>query len=314
MLLARMNDPYPMPVQLLSHPQLSLPLLLAHVQQQVQADLSTLLPLPIEPAARLKQAMRYSALNGGKRVRATLVYAAAYAINAQIHPSINELACAVELIHTYSLVHDDLPAMDDDALRRGKPTCHIAFDEATAILAGDALQALAFECLATCTLPADLRCHLLLELAQAAGAVGMVAGQDMDIAAENHAIDLPALEAIHRYKTGALIRASVRLGALAAGASSAQLAALDAYAAAIGLAFQVHDDILDIEGDTNELGKQQGADLARHKSTYPSLLGLAAAKAYASNLCENALQALASFDIQANTLRTLAKYIIQRKS
>jgi geranylgeranyl diphosphate synthase type II len=282
-------------------------------QQRTAMALDNLLPAVEEPASRLKQAMRYSALNGGKRVRATLVYAAAQAVSGSIPPATDELACAVELIHAYSLVHDDLPAMDDDALRRGQPTCHIAFDEATAILAGDALQTLAFECLAATDLPADKRCELVLVLARASGAAGMVAGQDMDLMAEGKHIPLPELESLHRHKTGALIRASVRLGAIATGANQQQQKALDDYAAAIGLAFQVQDDILDIEGSTEELGKQQGADLALNKSTYPSLLGLEPARQLAQALCDEAVLALAIFDEQADPLRDLAHYIIDRK-
>jgi geranylgeranyl pyrophosphate synthase len=203
--------------------------------------------------------------------------------------------------------------MDDDALRRGKPTCHIAFDEATAILAGDALQTLAFECLATAELPADLRCQLILTLARAAGHVGMVGGQAMDLAAENRAISLAELETLHRHKTGALITASVRMGAMAAGASEQQLTALDTYSAAIGLAFQVQDDILDIESSTEELGKTQGADIAHHKSTYPGLMGLSEAKKLAAQLEQDALRALDCFGDHADMLAGLARYIVQRK-
>lgn len=283
-------------------------------QQRAAAALEQTLPPAAEPASRLKQAMRYSALNGGKRVRATLVYAASQAVSGTMPGALDKLAAAVELVHAYSLVHDDLPAMDDDALRRGQATCHIAFDEATAILAGDALQTLAFECLAVADLPADTCCRLVLLLAQASGAAGMVAGQDMDLAAENRQIALAELESLHRHKTGALIRASVQLGAIAAGASAQQLAALECYAGAIGLAFQVQDDILDIEGSTEELGKQQGADLALNKSTYPGLLGLDHARALAQSLCDDAIAALAIFDSHAEPLRELARYIIARTS
>ena len=287
---------------------------LKHSQQRVTAALEKNLPSETEPAQRLKQAMRYSALNGGKRVRATLVYAAAQAVTGKIPSSTDPIACAAEFIHAYSLVHDDLPAMDNDALRRGQPTCHIAFDEATAILAGDALQTLAFECLATADVTAEQRCELLLTLARASGAAGMVAGQDMDLAAEGRQISLPELESLHRHKTGALIRASVQLGAITANATAEQKNALDNYAAAIGLAFQVQDDILDIESSTEELGKQQGADLALNKSTYPSLLGLENARQRAQDLCDEAITALILFDHQADPLRQLARYIIERKN
>lgn len=283
-------------------------------QQRTTTILEHILPPPVEPASRLKQAMRYSALNGGKRVRATLVYAASRAVSDKEPASIDRVACAVELIHAYSLVHDDLPAMDDDALRRGQPTCHIAFDEATAILAGDALQTLAFECLATSGLPAEQRCELMLTLASASGAAGMVAGQDMDLAAEGKPISLTELESLHRHKTGALIRASVQMGAIAANATHEQKIALDNYAAAIGLAFQVQDDILDIESSTEQLGKQQGADLALNKSTYPSLLGLEPARQRARNLYNEAINALAVFGPDADPLKQLAQYIIERKS
>jgi geranylgeranyl diphosphate synthase type II len=301
------------------------PAFLQHCQQRVAAALEQTLPATTEPASRLKQAMRYSALNGGKRIRATLAYAAALAVggsapdhtaNQLADPLANHLdtaACALELIHAYSLVHDDLPAMDDDNLRRGQPTCHIAFDEATAILAGDALQTLAFECLARAEISADLRCQLIVTLAQASGAAGMVAGQDMDLAAENRSISLAELESLHRHKTGALITASVRMGALLTGATAAQQEALARYAQAIGLAFQVQDDILDIESSTEALGKQQGADLVLNKSTYPSLLGIEQARQRAGDLCEEAIDALDIFDQQADALRSLARYIVKRK-
>lgn len=283
-------------------------------QQRVAAALEQTLPSPVEPAIRLKQAMRYSALNGGKRVRATLVYAAAQAVSGKIASSTDPIACAAEFIHAYSLVHDDLPAMDNDALRRGQPTCHIAFDEATAILAGDALQTLAFECLASANISPEQRCEMVLTVAHASGAAGMVAGQDMDLAAEGRQISLAELESLHRHKTGALIRASVQLGAIAANATAEQKSALDNYAAAIGLAFQVQDDILDIESSTEELGKQQGADLALDKSTYPSLLGLENARQRAQDLCDDAIAALMSFDHLADPLRQLARYIVERKN
>lgn len=289
-------------------------LFLQACQQRSASALEQILPPPTEPASRLKQAMRYSALNGGKRVRATLVYAAAQAVSGEIPASSDPIACAVELIHAYSLVHDDLPAMDDDALRRGQPTCHIAFDEATAILAGDALQTLAFECIALTELSSEKRCELILALARASGAAGMVAGQDMDLAAEGKQISLPELESLHRHKTGALIRASVQLGAIASNATTEQKIALDNYASAIGLAFQVQDDILDIESSTEQLGKQQGADLALNKSTYPSLLGLETARQRAQDLCDEAIRALTLFDGSAEPLRQLARYIVERKN
>ncbi len=263
----------------------------------------------------LRQAMHYSLLNGGKRVRPLLVYAAAEAAGNNGHADdLDAIACAIEMIHSYSLVHDDLPAMDDDALRRGQPTCHIAHGEAFAILAGDGLQSRAFELLST--LPhtdADTRIQLIRILATASGPVGMVGGQAIDLAAVDRTIDLPHLEALHQLKTGALIRAAVELGACFAGASSDQQAALDRYASAIGLCFQVQDDILDIEGDTATLGKQQGADIARNKPTYPALLGMEGAKQKAQDLHQQAIAALAPFADKAAHLRELATYIVSRK-
>ncbi len=265
--------------------------------------------------ARLFEAMRYSLLNGGKRVRPLLVYAAAAAVADDCdNHALDDIACALEYIHAYSLVHDDLPAMDDDDLRRGNPTVHRAFDEATAILAGDALQSRAFELLSQLSaLDADTRLALIATLAAAAGPRGMVGGQAIDLAAVQQQIDLPHLETMHRLKTGALIRAAVRMGALAAGASATQLAALDQYAAAIGLSFQVQDDILDITSDTATLGKQQGADLARAKPTYPALLGLTAARAKAQALHRDAVAALDVFDRRADRLRELSAYIVERQ-
>ena len=265
--------------------------------------------------ARLFDAMRYSLLNGGKRVRPLLVFAAAQAVDTDCDAAtLDRIASAVEYIHAYSLVHDDLPAMDDDDLRRGNPTCHRAFDEATAILAGDGLQSRAFELLAQLPgVAAETRLALIETLAAAAGPRGMVGGQAIDLAAVRQRIDLTHLETMHRLKTGALIRAAVRMGALAAHASAGQLEALDRYAAAIGLSFQVQDDILDITSDTGTLGKQQGADQARDKPTYPALLGLEQAQAKAQALHNEALSALSGFGAGANRLRELSAYIIERR-
>ncbi len=263
---------------------------------------------------RLFDAMCYSVLNGGKRVRPLLVYAAAHAIDDNVNAGVlDQIACAVEYIHAYSLVHDDLPAMDDDDLRRGNPTCHRQFDEATAILAGDALQTRAFELLAQLPAAAELRIQLILALTGASGPRGMVGGQAIDLAAVQKQIDLPHLETMHRLKTGALIRAAVRMGALAASADTAQLEALDRYAAAIGLSFQVQDDILDITSDTATLGKQQGADIERDKPTYPALLGLDAARQKALDLHADALAALAPFGERARYLGDLSAFIVERK-
>lgn len=283
-------------------------------RNRIDDALDHFLPTLDDPT-HLRSAMRYSLFNGGKRVRPILAYAAAHTINPDIDPGkLDPVACALECLHSYSLVHDDLPAMDDDDLRRGKPTCHIAFNEATAILAGDGLQTLAFELLLQVDVSAETRLALIQELALASGAQGMVLGQAIDLAAVDQQLTLSQLEHMHRHKTGALIRASVTMGALTAGANKAQLEALDNYAAAIGLAFQVQDDILDVISDTKTLGKQQGADIARNKPTYVSLLGLETAKAKANELHRQAINSLATFGAHAQTLRQLANYIIQRAS
>lgn len=260
----------------------------------------------------LHEAMRYAVMNGGKRVRATLVYATGDALDADT-ALLDVPACAVELIHAYSLVHDDLPSMDDDDLRRGKPTCHRAFGEANALLAGDALQTLAFAVLADGAARAPHGVEMVATLAHASGSLGMAGGQAIDLAAVGRALSLDALENMHRLKTGALIRASVRLGALCGtDVDEKQLTRLDAYADCIGLAFQVRDDILDIEADTETLGKTQGADMARDKPTYPSLLGLEAARQKAEALHERAMSELSSFDARADALRGLSAFIVNR--
>jgi geranylgeranyl diphosphate synthase type II len=289
----------------------------AQCQARADTALSELLVAPLSELERLYAAMRYSVVNGGKRIRPLLVYAACEALGGTAEQA-DGAACAVELIHAYSLVHDDLPAMDDDDLRRGLPTTHIAFDQATAILAGDGLQTLAFEVLADGRRnpqDADTRLRMLSTLARAAGSAGMVGGQAIDLGSVGHKLDQSALELMHRHKTGALIEASVSLGALASGQADARaLAALASYAQAIGLAFQVQDDILDVESDTATLGKRQGADIARDKPTYPALLGLEAAKAYALALRDQALTALQTFDSRAEPLRALAHFIVARRS
>ncbi len=289
----------------------------ASCQARVDAALEQLFVAPSVELTRLYAAMRYSVMNGGKRVRPLLAYAACEALGAAPEQA-NGAACAVELIHAYSLVHDDLPAMDDDDLRRGQPTTHKAFDEACAILAGDGLQSLAFNALLDPQLSpqADsIRLAMVQTLALAAGPAGMVGGQAIDLGSVGLKLDQTALEFMHRHKTGALIEASVRLGALAsARVDQAQLNALQTYARAIGLAFQVQDDILDVESDTETLGKRQGADIARDKPTYPALLGLEAAKAYALELRDQALEALRPFDAAAEPLRELARYIVERRN
>ncbi|MBU3069104.1 (2E,6E)-farnesyl diphosphate synthase [Aestuariicella sp. G3-2] len=282
------------------------------IDRALDAALSQLTPNS-EPD--LINAMRYSLLNGGKRIRPVLVYASAIAVQGTITPATDQVACALECIHAYSLIHDDLPAMDDDDLRRGKPTCHIAFNEATAILAGDALQALAFQSLASAPLlDSDTRLQLVQQLAQAAGAQGMVGGQAIDLAAVNSALTLEQLQHMHNLKTGALISASILMGATATGrADPAQLASLKTYADAIGLAFQVQDDILDVTADTATLGKQQGADIALNKPTYVSLLGLEGAQRKALELHQQALAALNDFGEEADHLRDLSAYIVERE-
>ncbi|MHA3885663.1 polyprenyl synthetase family protein [Stutzerimonas degradans] len=286
-------------------------------QQRVDSCLEAFFTPPRPQLERLYQAMRYSVMNGGKRVRPLLVYAACEALRGD-RATADGAACAVELIHAYSLVHDDLPAMDDDDLRRGQPTTHKAFDEACAILAGDGLQSLAFEAMAEARHnPPDaaLRLRMFAVLARAAGPAGMVGGQAIDLGSVGLKLDREALELMHRHKTGALIEASVQLGALASGHADADsLGALSHYARAIGLAFQVQDDILDVESDTATLGKHQGADIARDKPTYPALLGLDEAKAYAIELRDQALHALRPFDIAAEPLRELARFIVGRRS
>lgn len=286
-------------------------------QARVDGALEPLFIAPTPELERLYAAMRYSVMNGGKRVRPLLVYAACEALGALAEHA-NGAACAVELIHAYSLVHDDLPAMDDDDLRRGQPTTHKAFDEACAILAGDGLQSLAFNALLDPHLSPQtdaLRLAMVQALATAAGPAGMVGGQAIDLGSVGMKLDQQALAFMHRHKTGALIEASVRLGGLAsARADQAQLDALQVYAQAIGLAFQVQDDILDVESDTATLGKRQGADIARDKPTYPALLGMEAAKAYAIELRDQALVALERFDEKAEPLRALARYIVERRN
>lgn len=266
-------------------------------------------------APRLRDAMRYGLLLGGKRVRPFLVYAVGEMLGVK-RELLDGPAAAVECIHAYSLLHDDLPAMDDDDLRRGQPTVHKAFDEGTAILAGDALQTLAFSILADHPMPDSLlanRVRMLSRLARASGYLGMCGGQALDLQAEGRQITLAELEQVHRHKTGALIECAVALGALCkADVDETTLSALQTYAAAIGLAFQVQDDILDITGDTATLGKRQGSDLALEKSTYPALLGLDNARELARELHGKALTALQSLPYNTDILEAFADYIIER--
>ncbi|MCW0404164.1 polyprenyl synthetase family protein [Xanthomonas sacchari] len=284
----------------------------AHWRERVEAGLQAQLPAATLAPQRLHAAMRHATLGGGKRMRPLLVYASGALFGADA-ARLDAPALAVELIHAYSLVHDDLPAMDDDALRRGQPTVHIAFDEATAILAGDALQSLAFALLANAEdAAAPLRVQWLQTLAEAAGAAGMCGGQALDIDATGRVQGLPDLQRMHALKTGALIRASVRLGALGGGADTAALAQLDSFATALGLAFQVRDDILDVEASSEQLGKTAGKDVAQAKSTYPALLGMDGAKAKLAELAQAMQDSLKGYGAAADALAALARLAVDR--
>jgi geranylgeranyl diphosphate synthase type II len=257
--------------------------------------------------------MRYSVMAGGKRLRPNLCLAAAEAVGGDSGDAM-AAACALEMIHTYSLIHDDLPAMDNDRLRRGRPTCHIAFDEATAILAGDALLTLAFEVVAVHSPgPVERRTEVVRLLASAAGPAGMVGGQMLDMLSEGRALDQTELEGLHRLKTGALIEASLACGAVLAGGSGAQLDTLHEYGRLLGLAFQVTDDILNVEGDPSVMGKAAGTDVRRNKSCYPGILGLVKSKEFAQNLAQQAVSSLSGFDAGAAPLRAIARYVVERK-
>ncbi|MFA6228713.1 MAG: farnesyl diphosphate synthase [Rhodanobacter sp.] len=282
---------------------------------RAEQALDRCLPSADQSPAALHDAMRYAVLGGGKRLRPLLVYATARALELD-SPLLDAPACAVELIHAYSLVHDDLPAMDDDAMRRGRPTCHIVFGEAMAILAGDALQALAFELLAgdhAGPIDPATRVAMLRTLGRACGAEGMAGGQALDLAAVGQRLSLAELEHMHACKTGALIRASVQLGGLLAGADASTLAVLDAYGHAVGLAFQVRDDILDVEGESAIIGKTAGKDAAADKPTFPSIIGLDASRARVTELTGIALDAIAPWGEHASMLRELALYSANRQ-
>ncbi len=283
----------------------------ARWRARVESTLAAALPAIDAPPRRLHAAMRHAALDGGKRMRPLLVYATGTAFGRDA-AALDHAAAAVELVHAYSLVHDDLPAMDDDALRRGKPTVHVAFGEATAILAGDALQSLAFELLAQAPLPADARVAMLHERAVAAGARGMCGGQALDIDATGQQLAIDALRRLHAHKTGALLRAAVRLGAIGAGVDAPTRDALDRYADALGLAFQVRDDLLDVEGDSATLGKTAGKDAAQAKATFPALLGLDASRARLRELADAMNAALAPFGDRAAVLAALARQVVER--
>ncbi len=280
-------------------------------RQRVDRNMAASLDAAPPPCPGLEEAIRYVLLAGGKRVRPLLVYGACRALGGKLADA-DAAACAVEFIHAYSLIHDDLPALDDDDLRRGRPSLHRAFDEATAILAGDALQSMAFEMLGASGGNGN-RAEMVRELARAAGPRGMVAGQVLDLAADSAHTSLEELESIHSLKTGALIQASVALGAMSTGkAAPEQLAGLRDYGRCIGLAFQIRDDILDVVSDTATLGKPQGSDEARDKTTYVSLLGLDAARNQARELAADSLAAIRDFGNSAAPLRQLADYIVER--
>ena len=284
-------------------------------QNRLEHALERWLPSAGTHPAHLHQAMRYSVLGQGKRLRPLLVYASGHALGNPV-AQLDDPACAVELIHTYSLIHDDLPAMDNDDLRRGKPSCHRRFGEADAILAGDALQSLAFQVLSSgheTSIGAAERLRMIETLSRAAGSRGMAGGQSIDLDAVGRQLNIAELEDMHSHTTGALIRASVLLGALSGpGIDGKILESLDHYAKFIGLAFQVRDDILDVEGETEDLGKHSGADRHRNKPTYPALLGLSAAKQQADELYRLALDRLEVLGADADPLRWLAAYIVNR--
>jgi geranylgeranyl diphosphate synthase, type II len=282
--------------------------------RRIERALQRYLPAHPSHPSRLIEAMRYSLFGGGKRLRPTLVLAATEAVGGSV-PAALPFACATEMIHTYSLIHDDLPAMDDDAVRRGRPTNHVVFGDALAILAGDGLLTEAFRIMAEAIGNVGQRRAAILamaELASASGAHGMVGGQAHDLAAEGTTPDLPTVELIHVRKTGALILAAVRSGALVGGGRAAQLRALTRYGEFFGLAFQVVDDILDVEGGLSVTGKVQGKDQARHKVTFPSVLGVPAAKERAQDLYQNAIAALAGFSRSADPLRAIARFVVER--
>ena len=288
---------------------------LNHYQDAVANALNHWLPASNIQPQILHEAMRYSVLGEGKRIRPVLVYATGEAFGIEIE-QLNGAACAVEIIHAYSLIHDDLPSMDDDDLRRGRPTCHKQYDEATAILAGDALQALAFHILAddpNILVDSDQRIKMINLLSVASGSRGMAGGQAIDLASVGKSLSIAELENMHIHKTGALIAVSAELGALSMNNVDPELfEKVSHYAKCIGLAFQIKDDILDIESDTETLGKPQGSDIEMNKPTYPNLLGMDGAKQAADDLYNEAISSLEAFDEKADMLRHLADYIVNR--
>lgn len=288
---------------------------LAGCRALIDSKLDQLIPKESEPPQRVHTAIRWSLFAGGKRFRPALLLAAGETFGAAADDLL-DTACALEMIHTYSLIHDDLPSMDDDELRRGRPTCHIKFDEATAILAGDALQTLAFQTVAEDhRLSAELRVRLITEIAGAAGTpAGMVAGQALDLAAESREVTRQELERIHHHKTGALIRASARCGGMIAGANESELAALTEYAANLGLLFQITDDLLDVTATAADLGKTPGKDARSSKATYPAVYGIEATHSQLEAVHQAACEALARIDRSTNLLRSIADFILGRQS
>ena len=287
---------------------------LQDARNDVEATLNHYFDQPLDTEQTIKEATHYGVLNGGKRLRPYLVYATGRMMGAQ-KKDLDILAAAIECIHSYSLVHDDLPAMDDDDLRRGRPTCHIVYGEANAILAGDALQTLAFDLIANhpFSVPPAQQIKMIASLSKASGIEGMVGGQALDIEATDKEISVSQLERIHQLKTGALLNCAITLGALSANSCDEHtLKQLNLFGQAIGLAFQVQDDILDVEADTETLGKPQGSDIAANKATYPALLGMAGAKQKAQDLLAQAHQALEAIDYDTSELASLASYIVER--
>lgn len=289
--------------------------LVLQYQTRVDQTLDHWLPPESVHPIELHKAMRYSVLAPGKRVRPVLVYATASALGLELS-LVDGIAAALEIIHAYSLIHDDLPAMDDDDLRRGRPTCHCAFDEATAILAGDALQALAFYVLShdqTMTSDSSARLKMIEKLSLFSGSRGMAGGQAIDLAAVGRSLNIVELETMHIHKTGALIRTCIQLAALSSSSlSTEKFNALDTYAKSIGLSFQIQDDILDVVGNTQTLGKPQGSDMERDKPTFPSIIGLDASREKAQDLHQNAINALSIFDEEADILRYISAWFVER--
>ncbi|QMU62547.1 MAG: geranyl transferase [Gammaproteobacteria bacterium] len=281
---------------------------------RVNQQLKTKLPQETDSPITLHKAMRYSVLGGGKRIRPALVYATGEALSSNLE-SLDCAACAVELMHSYSLIHDDLPAMDDDDLRRGRPTCHKAFDEATAILAGDAIQAQAFAILASDDATYEQRVHMILQLAKSSGSLGMAGGQAIDLAAVNKQLNEKQIRTMHTLKTAALIQASVLMAVITSDMNNPETFAHFAhFSEKVGLAFQIRDDILDIQADTETLGKPQGSDAAQNKPTYPSIVGVEQAENTANNLLQEALNEIDHLDDRAENLREISQYMVTRNS